>query len=712
MAVFTVAGNRQHLLDPSGQPYFALGVNYEGYFDRAWRMWADSLFDLDLIARDLRKAQTSGFNAIRIFVQRPLADELKAGNFDKLDLVLAEAERANLAVLLVLNDVHSLELATVAEADALIAERLRDSPVLLGYDLENEPVFYNLVAARYPEGIHAPVQTDSLIQHYGQRLSQSEAEEMQRAGRIPAHLSPDQAYYYANALQLFLEFDQAATDWAKQGNGDLLRYITSPDAAHWRHFIHILDATLAAWLAARLEPIRAVDSQHLVTIGWHWPHFAGLPANRALDFQQFHHYSARNLSGVQKILDYLRGLRRIFPDHPIVLGEFGYSNASSPSAELSQPVAPSLTALYEVALLCGLQAEGLAGGFKWMLNDIADAEHNPLESNFGVFRVGDQPKPVRDLILRLADLWNGQPTSGTIHLIRDANTGLGYRYTISKSVVVGGGSYQDDVLVWQSQSDQPAHLFVSWSGDEIILEATDRGHVALGPDDLVPGWDRSREAVLYQQRADVRQELKRFASGQDLAWDVLPGLTYVVTSGKPSPTPPPPDDIEELRPGPGEHVLVLPDFDRYLDAALAYIRHFVPDFTSAVDKVDGRWPYVTVVGGPEGVSDEQLEAIQAHGARLVERVVGDSLVTTKELLNHMAAQGCRFLTAVPSEPPQPPVEETYAVQPGDTLTGISLKVYGDRRYWQDIFEANRDVLDDPSRIHPGQVLRIPPRPQN
>jgi nucleoid-associated protein YgaU len=101
--------------------------------------------------------------------------------------------------------------------------------------------------------------------------------------------------------------------------------------------------------------------------------------------------------------------------------------------------------------------------------------------------------------------------------------------------------------------------------------------------------------------------------------------------------------------------------------------------------------------------------MRAHGARLVERVAGDSLAATKELLDAMAAQGRRFLLTVP-QPPHSPQSQTYTVQPGDTLTSISLKVYGDGRYWRAIFEANRDQLDAPGRIHPGQVLRIPSEP--
>ena len=50
---------------------------------------------------------------------------------------------------------------------------------------------------------------------------------------------------------------------------------------------------------------------------------------------------------------------------------------------------------------------------------------------------------------------------------------------------------------------------------------------------------------------------------------------------------------------------------------------------------------------------------------------------------------------------------TYTVQAGDTLSGIAKEHLGDATKYTKIFEANRDVLSDPDRIKPGQVLKIP-----
>ena len=60
-----------------------------------------------------------------------------------------------------------------------------------------------------------------------------------------------------------------------------------------------------------------------------------------------------------------------------------------------------------------------------------------------------------------------------------------------------------------------------------------------------------------------------------------------------------------------------------------------------------------------------------------------------------------------TEAAAPGSELTYTVAKGDTLSHIAKHFYGKASRWQAIFEANRDQLDDPDRIRPGQVLKIP-----
>lgn len=51
---------------------------------------------------------------------------------------------------------------------------------------------------------------------------------------------------------------------------------------------------------------------------------------------------------------------------------------------------------------------------------------------------------------------------------------------------------------------------------------------------------------------------------------------------------------------------------------------------------------------------------------------------------------------------------TYTVKSGDSLSAIAKREYGDAGAWRVIFDANRDRIDDPDLIQPGQELKIPP----
>jgi nucleoid-associated protein YgaU len=50
----------------------------------------------------------------------------------------------------------------------------------------------------------------------------------------------------------------------------------------------------------------------------------------------------------------------------------------------------------------------------------------------------------------------------------------------------------------------------------------------------------------------------------------------------------------------------------------------------------------------------------------------------------------------------------YTVKKGDTLSAIAKAHYGNANKYPVIFEANKPMLQDPDKIYPGQVLRIPP----
>ena len=49
----------------------------------------------------------------------------------------------------------------------------------------------------------------------------------------------------------------------------------------------------------------------------------------------------------------------------------------------------------------------------------------------------------------------------------------------------------------------------------------------------------------------------------------------------------------------------------------------------------------------------------------------------------------------------------YTIESGDTLWAIAAKFLGNGSKYPEIFEANREVIEDPDKIFPGQKIRIP-----
>ena len=49
----------------------------------------------------------------------------------------------------------------------------------------------------------------------------------------------------------------------------------------------------------------------------------------------------------------------------------------------------------------------------------------------------------------------------------------------------------------------------------------------------------------------------------------------------------------------------------------------------------------------------------------------------------------------------------YVVKSGDTLSKIAKELYGDSNRWREIFEANKDQIENPNLIRPGWELLIP-----
>jgi nucleoid-associated protein YgaU len=80
----------------------------------------------------------------------------------------------------------------------------------------------------------------------------------------------------------------------------------------------------------------------------------------------------------------------------------------------------------------------------------------------------------------------------------------------------------------------------------------------------------------------------------------------------------------------------------------------------------------------------------------------------------VAAPGKPAPKPVPKPAPKPvphpaprPAAHTYVVRPGDSLSLIAGRYYGNVSEWPKIYNANRSKIHNPNLIYPGQVLSIP-----
>ena len=483
----SVGANGDRLTLPLGSRLFLLAVNHVGAPDRSWTMWQDDKFDAALIDRDFARVQAAGLNAVRLFIRLPLPQQLLAGQWNKLDTVVSLAERRGLYLIVTLYDYREDDLSKVAALNKAVAKRYVDKPIVLAYDLKNEPHYQDLAIAIYP-GTPPPLQSDALIKQYGERVTEVAAAAWRRDGEgkslIPARFSSHEAYIYANNYRYWQEFLADAGRWvtARDYEVSTVDYINSPDSAKWRPLLGVLDQTLAAWLAPQTAAIREADPRRLTTVGYSDAVLARLSANQSLGFVSYHSFPNVSAKALRVAFDQTADLRHSFPGKPAVLEEFGYSNAE---------VDPGQGAIYETALLLHVLSQGMAGGAKWSLYDVADG-WSARENNFGLYRVDGRAKPMVSALQALGRYATSSalPPGRLLVEAEGAAPGLRYVYDAADALFVAGRAYADPGGRLGFDAAAPTQVFASWAtGGQIDLATTAAATVRLNPAKLagLPG---------------------------------------------------------------------------------------------------------------------------------------------------------------------------------------------------------------------------------
>jgi nucleoid-associated protein YgaU len=132
-------------------------------------------------------------------------------------------------------------------------------------------------------------------------------------------------------------------------------------------------------------------------------------------------------------------------------------------------------------------------------------------------------------------------------------------------------------------------------------------------------------------------------------------------------------------------------FEDQVQEAMKEIAATTPGVSGLSAQVSGK--VITLKG-----KADSREAANLVMSKIDQAVKADNIVNTIEVKKAPA----------PAPKPEPVVEERiYVVVSGDTLGAISKKYYGKASDYMKIFEANKDILDNPDLIKVGQKLRIP-----
>ncbi|HYE97168.1 MAG TPA: peptidoglycan-binding protein LysM [Rubricoccaceae bacterium] len=125
---------------------------------------------------------------------------------------------------------------------------------------------------------------------------------------------------------------------------------------------------------------------------------------------------------------------------------------------------------------------------------------------------------------------------------------------------------------------------------------------------------------------------------------------------------------------------------------------------------DGR---ATLRGEARSLTAKEKAVLLAGNIRGVAQVDGDGLTVAAQA---GAAPPKPAEKATAPKPTGPSAEKAtrgeaastfYTIQAGDTLSKIAQRHFGDANRYDEIFEANREVIKDPDLIYPGQQIRLP-----
>jgi hypothetical protein len=484
----------KHLIYPDGRRFFMSGCNYVGPFDCCGgRLWRDEFFSVARVEEDFRKAHYAGLNCMRYWVSS-IDRDIMRGDFRKVEVIRQCARKYGVYLLL---DLPGTSCATVEEMVAshqAIAKAFQDEPMVIGYDLRNEPYLGTVAGIRYSAAGRPPVLTTDFLAKHGDlisaRLVREAVQQRPEWLHLPHTVHGQDAENATAAILLWAQYarkHQIETSTATGLAGDL------PEDEQYADVVAAADQSFALWARLQIEAIRAVDTNHLITIGYDTA-LVGLPSNRQLDFISQHVYARPyGLPKVMENVTMLDRLAAVWPGKPITLGEFGYSTGIPMTDGYLDRYTASVGEMIHYLYAFTHNYDGVK---KWMLNDWpyqimqhygdwnkGDATRR-YEERFGLYYYdgtpSGRPKPIVHALRFFGDHIARVAPSGTLEIVpAPLSIGAGYVYKNEQALFIGNTAYASDRLVFSAQ--RPANVMLRWDTDGLRVMASADAQVKIKP---------------------------------------------------------------------------------------------------------------------------------------------------------------------------------------------------------------------------------------
>lgn len=478
-----ISKDRHSFIKPDGAPLFMTGCNYLGRENRFCQLTPSSLEE------DFRRAHLAGINVFRIWVGCSDPDGRHR------DAIRECARKYGIYLIHQIGAVGENGDDVMAKVSET-ATYWRDEPMVLGYDLQNEPYLGTIAPMRF-NGKPSPLLQLNPYEKYAPKIDRKwvETQVRQRPAWPQILGSPDEDEL-KNLYAAYWIFDRWSADFMDSNNDSSTFPRLNgqiPLAGEWADFSVALNETFSQWIKKVGGAVRQADPNHFITVGYN-SCLSCLPCNKHLDFVSQHVYEApTNLSNVLKNVTTMDRLSAAWPNQPVSLGEFGYSNGIQVGNGFLDIYTSSIG---EMVHYLHAYSKGYGGCLKWMLIDLPApivrdnipwlTPDNYYEERFGIYwddgTPQGRPKPIARALAFLRRYAEMSGDRGELEIVASNNAiGTAYRFQSRDAFFIGDTKYDSAFLSFHSHTNKPGNIMLHREGDAIMFLSTVDATVRINP---------------------------------------------------------------------------------------------------------------------------------------------------------------------------------------------------------------------------------------